>query len=189
MGSPTWHACSGPRPKPSASTPKDTCDPWTASRSTSDNLKAAIAGETYEFTTMYPPMLAEAEAEGHRAKLMFGFAMKAEAIHAELYQRALDAEAQGKISPKPASISAPFAATSNLARRPRPAPSAARRSRSSWRRNSCYCEAGQAKACPVCPQTQPCVSHLPKRAVSRIQSQKYREDRSLTVTAQQSRAR
>lgn len=64
--------------------------------STRDNLQAAIAGETYEFTTMYPPMLAEAQAEGHRAKLMFGFAMKAEAVHAELYKRALEAVEQGK---------------------------------------------------------------------------------------------
>ena len=64
--------------------------------STQDNLKAAIQGETYEFTSMYPPMLAEAQAEGHRAKLMFGFAVKTEAVHAELYQRALEAVAQGK---------------------------------------------------------------------------------------------
>ena len=28
--------------------------------STVDNLKAAVAGETYEFTEMYPPMLEEA---------------------------------------------------------------------------------------------------------------------------------
>ena len=64
--------------------------------STLDNLKAAIAGETYEFTTMYPPMLAEAQSEGHRAKFMFGYAMKAEAVHAELYKRALEAVEQGK---------------------------------------------------------------------------------------------
>lgn len=64
--------------------------------STRDNLKAAIAGETYEYSTMYPPMLREAEAEGHRAKLMFGFAMKAEAVHAAAYQRALEAVEQGK---------------------------------------------------------------------------------------------
>src|SRR5450759_107715 len=51
--------------------------------STRDNLQAAIAGETYEFTTMYPPMLAEAESEGHRARFMFGYAMKSEAVHAE----------------------------------------------------------------------------------------------------------
>jgi rubrerythrin len=64
--------------------------------STGDNLKAAIEGETYEYTTMYPPMLALAQAEGHRARIMFGFAVKAEAVHAELYQRALEAAAQGK---------------------------------------------------------------------------------------------
>ena len=64
--------------------------------STSDNLKAAIEGETYEYTTMYPPMLAEAEAEGHKAKLMFGFALKAEKVHAELYKKALEAVEHGK---------------------------------------------------------------------------------------------
>ena len=63
---------------------------------TRENLQAAIAGETYEFTTMYPPMLAEAQAEGHRAQLMFRFAMKAEAVHAELYKRALEAVEQGQ---------------------------------------------------------------------------------------------
>jgi rubrerythrin len=64
--------------------------------STSDNLKAAIDGETHEYTSMYPPMLELAETEDHRAKLMFGYAVKAEAVHAELYKRALEAAAQGK---------------------------------------------------------------------------------------------
>lgn len=64
--------------------------------STAENLKAAIAGETYEFTSMYPPMLAQAEEEGHRAKLMFGYAVKAEAVHAELYRRALEAVEQNR---------------------------------------------------------------------------------------------
>jgi rubrerythrin len=64
--------------------------------STADNLKAAIAGETFEFTEMYPPMLERAVAAGHRARAMFGFAVKAEAVHARLYQAALDAVAQGK---------------------------------------------------------------------------------------------
>jgi rubrerythrin len=63
---------------------------------TVDNLKAAIEGETYEYTTMYPPMLAEAQADGHRAKTMFGFALKAEAVHAELYKRALEMVEQGR---------------------------------------------------------------------------------------------
>ncbi len=64
--------------------------------STADNLRAAVAGETYEYNEMYPPMLAQAEAENHRAKRMFAFAAKAEAVHARLYQMALDAVAQSK---------------------------------------------------------------------------------------------
>lgn len=63
---------------------------------TAGNLAAAIEGETFEFTSMYPPMLQRAEAEGHRARLMFGYAMKAEAVHAELYRLALEAVKQGK---------------------------------------------------------------------------------------------
>jgi len=64
--------------------------------STQENLQSAIDGETYEFTTMYPPMLEQAKAENHRARIMFGFAMKAEAVHAELYKLALQAAAEGK---------------------------------------------------------------------------------------------
>jgi rubrerythrin len=64
--------------------------------STADNLKAAIGGETYEFTEMYPAMLQTAEAEGHKAKRMFGYAVEAEAVHAKLYQLALEAAQQGK---------------------------------------------------------------------------------------------
>jgi rubrerythrin len=64
--------------------------------STRENLQVAIEGETYEYATMYPPMLEQAQAEGHRAKLMFGYAVMAEAVHAELYKRALEAVAQGK---------------------------------------------------------------------------------------------
>jgi rubrerythrin len=64
--------------------------------STRENLKAAVEGETYEYTTMYPPMLEHAQAEGHRAKIMFGFAVKAEAVHAALYKSALEAIEQGK---------------------------------------------------------------------------------------------
>jgi len=63
---------------------------------TAANLKEAIGGETYEFTTMYPPMLERAEAVGHRAKLMFGYAMKAEAIHAAVYKLALEAIERGE---------------------------------------------------------------------------------------------
>jgi len=64
--------------------------------STVDNLQAAIDGETHEYKNMYPPMLAQAEAEGHRAKRMFGFAVAAEEVHAKIYQMALEAAKQGK---------------------------------------------------------------------------------------------
>ena len=61
-----------------------------------DNLKAAIGGETYEFTEMYPPMLEQAAAEGHKAKRMFGYAVLAEEVHARIYALALEAAQQGK---------------------------------------------------------------------------------------------
>jgi rubrerythrin len=67
-----------------------------AIKSTADNLQDAIDGETYEHTEMYPPMLEKAEADGHKAKLMFGYAMKAEAGHAEVYKAALEAAQRGE---------------------------------------------------------------------------------------------
>ena len=63
---------------------------------TAENLKSAVQGETYEFTEMYPPMLAQAQKEGHRAKTMFGWAVKAEEVHANLYRKALQAVQTGK---------------------------------------------------------------------------------------------
>ncbi len=64
--------------------------------STAENLRAAIAGETYEFTEMYPPMIDQAKTEQHRARRMFDYAARTEEVHARLYQLALDAVAQGK---------------------------------------------------------------------------------------------
>jgi rubrerythrin len=63
--------------------------------STIDNLKAAVAGETYEFTEMYPPMVAAAEQEKHKGRHMLGFAVKAEKIHAGLFGQALAALQSG----------------------------------------------------------------------------------------------
>ena len=63
---------------------------------TAENLRAAIDGETHEYTTMYPPMLQQAETDEHKAKRMFGYAVKAEAVHAKLYSLALEAVKQGK---------------------------------------------------------------------------------------------
>jgi len=59
--------------------------------STSDNLQAAIAGETYEFKEMYPEFLKAAEEEGNKAAARaFKFALEAEKVHAQLFQEALD---------------------------------------------------------------------------------------------------
>ena len=63
--------------------------------STVENLEAAIGGETYEFTEMYPPMLEQAKADGHAATRMFAMAVKAEEVHAKLYTQALDTVRQG----------------------------------------------------------------------------------------------
>jgi len=60
-------------------------------KSTAENLQAAIAGETYEFSTMYPEFLKEAQAEGSNTSIIRAFthANEAEKVHAELYQNAL----------------------------------------------------------------------------------------------------
>ncbi len=61
-----------------------------AINSTADNLKEAIAGETAEFREMYPGMIADAQAEGHREALRsFEFANEVEKVHAQLFQKAL----------------------------------------------------------------------------------------------------
>ena len=65
-------------------------------KSTLENLKEAVAGETYEYKEMYPPMLSQAKTENHKAKRMFNWALQAEEVHAELYQKALEAVSQGK---------------------------------------------------------------------------------------------
>lgn len=62
---------------------------------TAANLKEAISGETFEFEKMYPPMLEQAEKEGHKAKRMFAYAVEAEEVHAKLYALALEAAEKG----------------------------------------------------------------------------------------------
>ncbi len=63
---------------------------------TAENLQAAIEGETYEFTNMYPPMIEQAEADGHKAQRMFKYASGAEAVHAKIYKMALEAIQKGE---------------------------------------------------------------------------------------------
>lgn len=60
-------------------------------RSTKENIREAIKGETYEFMKMYPEMIAEARREGYtQALLSFDYANKVESIHASLYEKALE---------------------------------------------------------------------------------------------------
>ena len=57
---------------------------------TNDNLKAAIAGENYEWVTMYPEFIKDAEAESmKRALSSFKWAFEVEKIHEELYRKTL----------------------------------------------------------------------------------------------------
>ncbi len=59
--------------------------------STEANLKEAIGGETYEFESMYPPMIDAAKAEGNaQAERTFTYANEVEKIHAALYKKALE---------------------------------------------------------------------------------------------------
>jgi rubrerythrin len=58
---------------------------------TSDNLKAAIAGETHEYTDMYPGMSKAAREEGFSEIAdWFETLAKAERSHANRFQKALD---------------------------------------------------------------------------------------------------
>jgi rubrerythrin len=60
-------------------------------KTTAENLNEAVTGETYEFTKMYPKMIEEAKAEGNKKALQsFDYANKVEAIHADLYKKAIE---------------------------------------------------------------------------------------------------
>jgi len=60
-------------------------------KTTKENLEEAIAGETHEFKSMYPEMIAHAEEEGDKqAKISFTYANEVEKVHASLYQQALE---------------------------------------------------------------------------------------------------
>ena len=59
--------------------------------STLENLTKALAGETFEFTKMYPNYLDIARAEDNKqAVWSFDVANKVEQVHAKLYQKAID---------------------------------------------------------------------------------------------------
>ncbi|MDR1730713.1 MAG: rubrerythrin family protein [Synergistaceae bacterium] len=60
-------------------------------KDTAANLQAALEGETYEFTTMYPGFIEDAEEENDaKARRSFHMANEAEKVHAALYKQAID---------------------------------------------------------------------------------------------------
>ncbi|NLK34602.1 MAG: rubrerythrin family protein [Gracilibacteraceae bacterium] len=60
-------------------------------KSTAENLKDAVEGETREYKSMYPDFVTAANEEGNKAAAaIFTFAMKAEEVHARLYKEALE---------------------------------------------------------------------------------------------------
>ena len=71
----------------------ETGDPATGKPigATADNLKAAVAGETHEYTEMYPGMARTARDEGFdEIAEWFETLAKAEKSHAGRFQKALD---------------------------------------------------------------------------------------------------
>ena len=72
----------------------ETGDPATGEPigTTADNLKAAVAGETHEYTDMYPGMAKTAREEGFEEIAdWFETLAKAEKSHAGKFQKTLDA--------------------------------------------------------------------------------------------------
>ncbi|MGE5123565.1 MAG: rubrerythrin family protein [Acidobacteriaceae bacterium] len=68
---------------------------------TAENIKVAIAGENYEWTTMYPEFIKDAESDSmKRALASFNFANQVEKVHEELYTKALGALEAGKPLPE-----------------------------------------------------------------------------------------
>jgi rubrerythrin len=66
-------------------------------KSDKENLQAAVGGENYEFTEMYPGFIKQAKAEGNqKAENSFDLANKVERIHHKLFQTALDDLESGK---------------------------------------------------------------------------------------------
>lgn len=64
---------------------------------TSENLQAAIDGETFEFTEMYPAYIEVAEMQGEdTAVRAMRYAVEAEKVHAEMFGVAKDAVDAGK---------------------------------------------------------------------------------------------
>ena len=66
-------------------------------KNTKENLKEAIEGEFYEFTTMYPEFIDNAKTESNAAaERTFNYANEVEKIHHELYKKALESVENGE---------------------------------------------------------------------------------------------
>jgi rubrerythrin len=66
-------------------------------RSTKENIEAAIGGENYEHTSMYPKFIDEAKKEkDKRAETSFSMANKVEIVHEGLFTKAREALEDGK---------------------------------------------------------------------------------------------
>jgi rubrerythrin len=64
---------------------------------TAENLQAAIDGETFEVTEMYPAYIKVAEDQGEKAAMLwFNYALVAEKVHAGLYKKAKESVDKGK---------------------------------------------------------------------------------------------
>ncbi|MBA7667505.1 Rubrerythrin-2 [subsurface metagenome] len=72
-------------------------------KSTKENLEAAVKGELYEFTEMYPGFIEQAKADNNNdAEISFDWANKVEKIHHRLYQQAReDLEAGKQVKDEP----------------------------------------------------------------------------------------
>ena len=68
-------------------------------KSTAENLKQAVSGETFEFDEMYPKYIEVANEEGNKkAVWSFDVANKVEKIHAGLFSKAMKAVAENKVA-------------------------------------------------------------------------------------------
>lgn len=66
-------------------------------KSTKENIQAAIKGENYEFTKMYPEFIEEAKKENNRdAERSFNWANQVEKVHHSLYSKALEKLERGE---------------------------------------------------------------------------------------------
>ena len=88
-------------------------------KATVKNLQAAMEGENYEFTKMYPQFIEEANREKQEAAAMsFGNANQVEEIHYAIYTAALQSANAGKDMPAQAIYVCPVCGNTVLGKAP-----------------------------------------------------------------------